>query len=77
MSQDLVCARVCVFYSYGCFFADVCKVCLLLFVAVDVEDMKKINNSLSVLLTEKQKQEKVSGRALLFLIYLFLNGHSL
>lgn len=32
-----------------------------LFHAVEVEDLKKVSNSLSVLLSEKQKQEKVSS----------------
>lgn len=32
----------------------------LLFHAVEVDDLKKVSNSLSVLLSEKQKQEKVS-----------------
>lgn len=30
-------------------------------VTVEVDDLKKVSNSLSVLLSEKQKQEKVSG----------------
>lgn len=31
------------------------------FVSVEVEDLKKINNSLTVLLSEKQRQEKVGS----------------
>lgn len=33
---------------------------------VEVEDLKKVSNSLSVLLSEKQKQEKVSDHMLVF-----------
>lgn len=48
------------------FAADSC----LLSVTVEVDDLKKVSNSLSVLLSEKQKQEKVSG---LILYYIHLN----
>lgn len=35
-------------------------------VTVEVDDLKKVSNSLSVLLSEKQKQEKVSGLIFFF-----------
>lgn len=38
-------------------------------VTVEVDDLKKVSNSLSALLSEKQKQEKVSG--LIFLLHTF------
>lgn len=36
------------------------------YLTVEVEDLKKVSNSLSVLLSEKQKQEKVSDHMLVF-----------
>lgn len=41
-------------------------------VTVEVDDLKKVSNSLSVLLSEKQKQEKVSG--LIFFYYYILTS---
>lgn len=47
------------------------NIVLLLFflLTVEVDDLKKISNSLSVLLSEKQKQEKVSDLILTCSLY--------
>lgn len=44
-----------------------CPITTFLPLTVEVDDLKKISNSLSVLLSEKQKQEKVSDCMLAFI----------
>lgn len=43
-------------------------------VTVEVDDLKKVSNSLSVLLSEKQKQEKVSGLIFFFTTYILTSS---
>ena len=48
----------CVF----CFFTYSLKFLKIIFFLVEIDDLKKITNSLTVLCSEKQKQEKVKER---------------
>lgn len=47
--------------------------CFCFFLTVEVDDLKKITSSLSVLLSEKQKQEKVSCFVIVYTVECTLN----